>query len=66
MHLEEPQKKPALPIIPASAGLYFLIREFYNQLEKLNIEPEVHYVAVLHDIVLAFDPQDALVLAGGL
>lgn len=31
-----------------------------------HVEPEVHYVAVVHDIVLAFDPQHALVFAGGL
>ncbi len=33
--------------------------------KKLYIEPEMHYVAVLHDIILAFDVDFAGVAAGG-
>ena len=33
--------------------------------QNLYIEPEMHYVAVLHDIILAFDVDFAGVAAGG-
>ena len=46
-----------------------LCRQYYNCFRKglwLNIEPEVHHVAILHHIFLAFYAQPSIFAAGSL